>query len=376
MALSKSPSTACTSTCAGGCWSGGGARSTPRADAARWWSGAWCRWHPTGRGRAQRGGRELVREATRVPAGWTPTSPTTRPSRSTFSPTGIWARSRWRFPRGLWLTARTMQSGITLAEAARTRLTAGTETARQPVSGDASVAQELSVHVLEGGRVGVEKVVAIFTFRDRAISDPRRPPTCSRSRWRLQGALGRARGCWARLWRRSRLQAEVAAPPASAAGRSQLEWTPTAGSTRSGPLAAAHLLQVASPHVVELDVAIPARAWAAKGISATSLGRTVRIAGPQLPLPEVARAFLRYRCRRLGAARRARRRPGIGARCTLAERQRRARGRDPAHPLQPSGRPLDRRRLQPQRHVGLAIAYELWQHWQTTGDTWISRSGR
>jgi trehalose/maltose hydrolase-like predicted phosphorylase len=24
-----------------------------------------------------------------------------------------------------------------------------------------------------------------------------------------------------------------------------------------------------------------------------------------------------------------------------------------------------------QRHVGLAVAYELWQHWQTTGDTWF-----
>jgi len=22
-----------------------------------------------------------------------------------------------------------------------------------------------------------------------------------------------------------------------------------------------------------------------------------------------------------------------------------------------------------QRHVGLAVAYELWQHWQSTGDT-------
>ncbi|MGA2872832.1 MAG: HAD-IA family hydrolase [Candidatus Dormibacteria bacterium] len=277
-------------------------------------------------------------------------------------------------PEVCWLTARTMQSGITLAEAARTRLTAGTETARQPVSGDASVAQELSVHVLEGGRVGVEKVVAIFTSRDRAISDPEtaaRPAAAAAGDFKA--LLGEHAAAWARLWRRSRLQAEVSESASVssgtvAAGVDANRWV-NSGRVH---LQLFHLLQVASPHVVELDVGIPARGLGGEGY----LGHVFWDELFVLPVlnfrfPEVARAFLRYRCRRLGAARRAA--AAAGHRGAMYPWQSGSDGRDETpHTLyNPRAGRWIADGSSRQRHVGLAIAYELWQHWQTTGDTWF-----
>ncbi|MFB9836906.1 glycosyl hydrolase family 65 protein, partial [Actinoallomurus acaciae] len=87
-----------------------------------------------------------------------------------------------------------------------------------------------------------------------------------------------------------------------------------------------------------------------------------------LRFPEVVRALLRYRWRRLPAARRAAREAGhTGA---MYPWQSGGDGREETQVLHlnpRSGRWLpDNSRLQ--RHVGLAIAYNIWQYHQATGD--------
>ena len=87
-----------------------------------------------------------------------------------------------------------------------------------------------------------------------------------------------------------------------------------------------------------------------------------------LRMPSLARALLQYRVRRLGAARRAARK--AGHRGAMFPWQSGSDGREEsqrAHLNPCSGRWLpDTSHLQ--RHVGLAVAYSIWQYYQATGD--------
>ena len=73
------------------------------------------------------------------------------------------------------LAARTSQSGVGIAEAVRTRITR----AGMPLSPDRQVreepgfiAHELSVDIEASESITIEKVVTLFTSRDRSISEP------------------------------------------------------------------------------------------------------------------------------------------------------------------------------------------------------------
>ena len=74
-------------------------------------------------------------------------------------------------PDVVWLAARTTQSGVVIAEAARTRVDRAGRPAELRIT-ETSVANEVVVELTEGTRCHVEKVVAIHTSRDRAISEP------------------------------------------------------------------------------------------------------------------------------------------------------------------------------------------------------------
>ncbi len=130
-----------------------------------------------------------------------------------------------------------------------------------------------------------------------------------------------------------------------------------------------HLLQSISPHNVDLDAGIPARGLHGEAYRGHVFWDEL-FAFPVLTLrlPGLARALLRYRTRRLDAARRAARQAGhTGA---MYPWQSGSDGREETqrvhlNPL--SGRWLpDTSHLQ--RHVGLAVAYNLWQYYQATGD--------
>src|SRR5690606_20982806 len=78
-------------------------------------------------------------------------------------------------PDAMQLVVETRQSRLTVAEAARTRVYRGDtqlEVERRVHEEESYVAQELSLDVTAGEPVRVEKVVALYTGRDRAISEP------------------------------------------------------------------------------------------------------------------------------------------------------------------------------------------------------------
>jgi trehalose/maltose hydrolase-like predicted phosphorylase len=264
-------------------------------------------------------------------------------------------------PRTVLLLARTTQSDLRVAVAARTSVqcVGGPDDVRRSLHEESSrVAHELEVPVRAGEHVAVEKVVALITSRDVAVSE---------SATAAVGLVAAAPGfetlltahelAWNQLWRRFRLDLTDGRGPAAV------------DTLRTLRLSVFHVLQTASPHNVDLDAGIPARGLHGEAYRGHVFWDELFVFPVlTLRLPGLARALLRYRTRRLDAARCAAREAGhVGA---MYPWQSGSDGREETqrvhlNPL--SGRWLpDTSHLQ--RHVGLAVAYNIWQYYQATGD--------
>ena len=130
-----------------------------------------------------------------------------------------------------------------------------------------------------------------------------------------------------------------------------------------------HLLQTVSPNTVDMDAGVPARGLHGEAYRGHIFWDELFIL-PYLNFhfPEISRELLLYRYRRLGAARRLARE--AGHRGAMYPWQSGSDGREESQVLHlnpRSGRwTPDNTALQ--RHVSLAIAYNVWRYWQTTED--------
>lgn len=257
----------------------------------------------------------------------------------------------------IYIAVETSQSGLRVAEAARTHLF---DDAGRPLKATvektveaAYAAQTFTLNAREGETVTVEKVVALFTSRDRAISHPLGEAVAAVGR---SGGFGeRLRGhkvAWKQLWRRCDVVLDH---------RERIQMILR--------VHIFHLLQTASRNTVDLDVGIPARGWHGEAYRGHIFWDELFI----LPffnysLPELTHSLLRYRFRRLDEARAAAAEAGFSG--AMFPWQSGADGREEtqAMHLNPkSGRWLpDLSRNQ--RHVNIAITYNVWQYWQTTGN--------
>ena len=156
------------------------------------------------------------------------------------------------------LQAETLQSRVRIALAARTRLRRdGTpaDAERQLVSEPGFVAHQLSFGLQEGQSATVEKIVALYTSRDRAVSESGDEARLTVTEAEDFELLARHVGAWSSLW-----------------NHATSSWTaPTSGPRRSAAHIL-HLLQTVSPHTVHLDVGVPARAGMGRPTAATSSG--------------------------------------------------------------------------------------------------------
>lgn len=129
------------------------------------------------------------------------------------------------------------------------------------------------------------------------------------------------------------------------------------------------MLQTLSPHTADLDAGVPARGLHGEAYRGHVFWDELFVL-PYLDLhfPEVSRALLRYRHRRLDRACAAAR--AIGRRGALYPWQSGSDGREETQQLHlnpRSGRWLpDHSRLQ--RHVGSAVAYNVWRYCEASGD--------
>jgi trehalose/maltose hydrolase-like predicted phosphorylase/beta-phosphoglucomutase-like phosphatase (HAD superfamily) len=256
------------------------------------------------------------------------------------------------------LQVETTQSHVRVALAARTRLVdddLGIRADRRLVEEPGFVAHELALELREGRPVTVEKIVALYTSRDRASSESR-----AAARLQVAGAedfeqlLIRHKGAWDSLWNRFDIELDSAN-----------DWTETVLH-----LHIFHLLQTVSPHTLHLDVGVPARGWHGEAYRGHIFWDEMFI----FPFfnfqrPILASALLEYRHARISAARAAARTAGLDG--ALFPWQSGSDGQEETQELHlnpKSGRWLpDNSHLQ--RHVNIAIAYNVWQHYLVTEST-------
>jgi alpha,alpha-trehalase len=261
---------------------------------------------------------------------------------------------------GISLQMRTRQSRLEVAIAARTRAYRGD----QRIAVDAhvecepdQVTQRFQLRLETDQPVTIEKLVALYSSRDTAIAE------CGQEARAAIGPLPRFKTLrdsnaliWHQLWRRFDLEINL---HDEAGGR-------TASILR---LHLFHLLVTASPQVMDLDVGVPARGLHGEAYRGHIFWDELFIFPTlDLRLPEITRSLLMYRYRRLDAARAAARAEGL--RGAMYPWQSGSNGREESQKLHLNPRSghwtPDETRLQ--RHVGSAIAYNIWQYYETSGD--------
>ncbi len=254
------------------------------------------------------------------------------------------------------LRTETSQSRIALAVAARStvwcddvRVDGQYAFVREPNRGG----HHIQVALAAGQTITCEKVATIFTGRDDAISEP-----AATAQQYLEAA-----GCyadlhrqharaWARLWE----QCNVGLADNIVA-------------VRVLRLHLVHLLQTLSPHTAELDAGVPARGLHGEAYRGHVFWDSLFVSPVlSIRLPNVAQSLLQYRYRRLPGARRAARRAGY--RGAMFPWQSGSDGREVSQEvhLNPQSGHWNPDASARAHHVGLAIAYNVWQHYQVTGD--------
>lgn len=276
------------------------------------------------------------------------------------------------------LRCRTVESDIGVALAARTLAVCGDEGGQVPEPGpglepepgsrprprpgpdpgprfrqtEKAIFQRLVLPLSPDSDAVVDKTVALHTTRDTAIGSPLRAAVAEvRDAPDFSRLLSSHQRAWADLWRHVRLEV-----PGEAGRVLRLHLF--------------HLLQTLSPHTAELDVGVPARGLHGEAYRGHVFWDELFVLPfLNLHLPEVSRGLLDYRYRRLPAACHAAHEAGsAGAMYPWQSADDGHEETQELHLNPHSGRWLpDRSRLQ--HHVGSAVAYNVWQYCQATGDT-------
>ena len=258
---------------------------------------------------------------------------------------------------GIALLVRTNQSQITIAQAARTQLfrqSTGLTPERTTETAPGYIVQDMALTVASGESISIEKIVALFTSRDRAVSECRLAAQQAISHAeRFTPLVKRHAQAWRHAW--NVCDSVVAEQP-------QIQ--------RILRLHAFHLLQTVSAHTRDLDVSIPARGLHGEAYRGHIFWDELFV----LPfftfrLPELTRSLLLYRYRRLPQARVAARQAGYQG--AMYPWQSGSDGREESQVvhLNPSSERWIPDHSALQRHVNIAIAYNVWQYYQTTLDT-------
>ena len=262
---------------------------------------------------------------------------------------------------GVYLPARTCQSNIHVAQAARTRAFLDgqlIEVRRRVIEEPGYIGQELKVELKQGETLRLEKLASFYTSRDHAISE------CGLEARKKIERVGRFDDvmadhvlAWRHLWRRFDVHIQPAGPAFKLNVPMLLR------------LNMFHLLQAVSPNSIGLDIGVPARGWTGEAYQGHIFWDELFI----FPffnyrMPEITRSLLMYRYRRLGEARSAA--AGAGYKGAMFPWQSGSDGQEETEALNLNPRSQrwvpDNSYLQ--RHVGSAVAHNVWQYFQVTHD--------
>jgi beta-phosphoglucomutase family hydrolase len=259
------------------------------------------------------------------------------------------------------MVVSTSQSNIRVAEAARTEAfvnRAPRECRRRLIDEPGYIGQEFAVDLRQGETLTLEKLASFYSSRDPAVSEPSVAAHKAIERTgRFDAAKAEHVLAWKHLWRRFDVHLQPSAE----------------GFKLNVPMLLRlnmfHLLQAVSPNSIGLDIGVPARGWTGEAYQGHIFWDELFIF-PFLNyrMPEITRSLLRYRYRRLGEARFTARRAGFQG--AMFPWQSGSDGQEETQELNLN--PLSQRWVPDnsylQRHVGSAIAYNVWQYFQATRD--------
>ena len=261
-------------------------------------------------------------------------------------------------PETIALKVQIRQSDTYIAQAARTRVFREGSGGAMLVDRDLYqmedyIQQVLSFDIAEGSTVRIEKMVAMFTSRDDAITEP----LASAGRHVLRypdfaEAYDEHVAAWDELWD----ICDIRLPRES---RAQLLLR----------LHVSHVLQVCSRHTARLDAGVPARGLNGEAYRGHVFWDEMFVYPfLNLRVPEITKGLILYRYRRLGEAQAAA--SEAGYRGAMFPWQSGSDGTEETQTvhLNPMSGQWDPDLSRNQRHVSAAIFYNVWHYYQATDD--------
>jgi trehalose/maltose hydrolase-like predicted phosphorylase len=258
-------------------------------------------------------------------------------------------------PDGIWLTVQTNQSRIEISLAARTRVTMAGQSVNSIGTVDQEpswIAERLKFQIEQGTTIHIEKVAALYTSRDFAISESAiAAQETIREAPDFAQLLTAHQGIWHHLW----LRCDVDIKPVE--------------NLRALRLHIFHILQTISPHTADLDTGVPARGWHGEDYRGHIFwDETFVLPFLVCRFPEIARSMLLYRYRRLEAAKRAARQHGYQGAMYPWRSGSTGREETPKFQFNLRSKRWMRDHTYLQRHVNAIIACNLWHYYNFTND--------
>jgi alpha,alpha-trehalase len=257
----------------------------------------------------------------------------------------------------IWIQADTSQSHIRIAEAARTELFSPDGMIDLPgriIMEPGYIAREFDVKIETGREIRIEKIAALYNSRDSAISESLiEAQDLARHAEKFGKLLESHILAWAHLWDRWQIKVQTESPRIS----------------QILNLHIFHLLQTVSPNSAELDVGVPPRGLHGEAYRGLIMWDELFIFPLlNLRMPDITRSLLKYRYHRLPRARQAAKISGYKG--AMFPWQSGSNGQEQAQTLHlnPQSGNWIPDNTQLERHINIAIGYNIWQYYQVTGD--------
>jgi beta-phosphoglucomutase family hydrolase len=221
------------------------------------------------------------------------------------------------------------------------------------------VAQDCEIAVVANETISLQKIVALYTSRDKGVYEPR---LTSLEIISLVPSvvilIERQIEAWKSLWQQYDISIETTEEYAKMLPSLLLH------------LNSFHCLQVASTHTVDLDCGVPARSWTGEGYQGHVFWDDLFVFPfINLRMPNISAALLKYRYRRLNQARLIARKYGAKGACFPWQSASDGHERTADYWWMDTQQRWIKDYTHLELHVNGAIVYNVWQYFQVTRDT-------
>jgi len=258
---------------------------------------------------------------------------------------------------GTYLSVITNQSKIEICQASKISVTCSGKSIEflEPIvtEEDKKISQDFKIRVHKGKRYNIEKIVSMYTSKDKGAENPLTEAISSVKKAPDFDSLFKSHTkVWSFLW-----------------GKFDIKIEGDLFSQRLIRFHIFHLLQTATFHNTKIDAGLPARGLHGEAYRGHIFWDEAFIMHFfDFHLPDISKALILYRYNRLAQARKYAKNNGY--RGAMFPWQSASTGDEETQTLHlnPKSGKWDPDHSRNQRHISFAIAYNVWQYWNRTGD--------